>query len=349
MAQTDRYRGFRGNTGIKLPVRAATTAAITLSGTQTIDGVACVAGDRVLVKNQASSVNNGIYEVDTGDWSRTKDCDGASDLLEGSLVYVVEGTVSAGLVYVQTADDPEIGTDAITFAVANPQNPISVPVSTNQGGTGAQTAIAALSNLGLVQVTGEAGTANAQTGTIDALVTAYREDQLFIFTPTIANTGATTLTLTPSGGGALAAKNIFSAGAALVGGELQAGVPTLLHYDGTQLNIVGHVAPRGIPQVSKSIDYTTVIGDANKHLLHPAADNNPRTFTIDSNANVPYPIGTTLTFVNEANVLTIAITADTMTLAGSGSTGSRTLAAAGQATALKVSTTGWQISGVGLT
>lgn len=104
-----------------------------------------------------------------------------------------------------------------------------------------------------------------------------------------------------------------------------------------------------IPQNSKSAAYTTVLADAQKHILHPAADNNARTFTIDSNANVAYPIGTAISFVNEINTLTIAITSDTMKLAGSGATGSRTLAANGIATALKTGTTSWLISGTGLT
>lgn len=103
-----------------------------------------------------------------------------------------------------------------------------------------------------------------------------------------------------------------------------------------------------VGQNSKSTAYTTVAADANKHILHPTADNNPRTFTIDSNANVPYDIGTAITFVNKINTVTIAITADTLTMAGTGTTGSRTLAANGIATALKVSATEWLISGTGL-
>lgn len=104
-----------------------------------------------------------------------------------------------------------------------------------------------------------------------------------------------------------------------------------------------------VRQNSKSAAYTTILTDGGKHIYHPSGDNNARTFTIDSNANVAYPIGTTLTFVNEINTVTIAITADTLVLAGTGSTGSRTLAANGIATALKVGTTRWYISGTGLT
>lgn len=114
---------------------------------------------------------------------------------------------------------------------------------------------------------------------------------------------------------------------------------------------IGGIPVRAIPQNSKSTDYTTVAADAGKHLLHPSADTSARTFTIDSNANVPYPIGTAITFVNQnsAGVLTIAITSDTMRLAGAGTTGSRTLAANGIATALKITSTEWIISGTGLT
>lgn len=103
-----------------------------------------------------------------------------------------------------------------------------------------------------------------------------------------------------------------------------------------------------ITQNSQSAAYTTVLADGGKHILHPTADNNARTFTIDSNANVAYPVGTAITFVNQINTVTIAITSDTMTLAGVGTTGSRTLAANGMATALKISSTSWIISGTGL-
>lgn len=104
-----------------------------------------------------------------------------------------------------------------------------------------------------------------------------------------------------------------------------------------------------IPVNSQSTAYTAVLGDANKFILHPTADNNARTFTIPANSSVAYPVGTTLTFVNEINTVTIAITSDTLMLAGAGSTGSRTLAANGMATALKVTSTKWMISGSGLT
>ncbi len=103
-----------------------------------------------------------------------------------------------------------------------------------------------------------------------------------------------------------------------------------------------------MPQTSQSAAYTLVLGDAQKHVLHPSTDNNPRTFTIPANAAVAFPVGTAITFVNRINTLTIAIDTDTLVFAGAGTTGSRTLAAQGIATAIKVQSTVWMISGAGL-
>ena len=116
--------------------------------------------------------------------------------------------------------------------------------------------------------------------------------------------------------------------------------------DGT--NAVGF---RNIPQNSQSAAYTCVLSDAGKHIYHPSADTTARTFTIPANASVAYPLGTAITFINDtsAGVVTIAITTDTLVFAGAGTTGSRTLAANGMATAIKIGTTRWMISGTGLT
>jgi hypothetical protein len=110
-------------------------------------------------------------------------------------------------------------------------------------------------------------------------------------------------------------------------------------------------AAPAMAQNSQSTAYTAVLADAGKHILHPAADTTARVFTIPANSSVAYPIGTALTIVNQnaAGVVTISITTDTMRLAGAGTTGSRTLAANGIATALKITSTEWIISGSGLT
>jgi hypothetical protein len=105
-----------------------------------------------------------------------------------------------------------------------------------------------------------------------------------------------------------------------------------------------------VPINSQSAAYTTVLADSGKAIFHPSTDANARTFTIDSNANVAYAVGTVLTFINmTSQVVTIAITSDTMYLAGTGTTGSRSLAQYGMATAIKMTSTTWIISGSGLT
>ena len=103
-----------------------------------------------------------------------------------------------------------------------------------------------------------------------------------------------------------------------------------------------------LPINSQSANYTLVLSDSAKTIYHPLSDNNARTFTIPANASVPYAIGTVVSFVNLANTVTIAINSDTMYLAGPGTTGSRTLDAFGIASALKVASTTWVISGNGL-
>jgi hypothetical protein len=114
--------------------------------------------------------------------------------------------------------------------------------------------------------------------------------------------------------------------------------------------ITDAVGFRTMPINSQSAAYTTVAADSGKAIYHPTTDANARTFTIDSNANVAYPVGTAITFMNDTSqVVTIAITTDTMVLVGAGTTGSRSLAQYGMATAVKVTTTRWFINGVGLT
>jgi hypothetical protein len=116
---------------------------------------------------------------------------------------------------------------------------------------------------------------------------------------------------------------------------------------GDATNNIGYL---NIPQNSQSAAYTLVLEDSGKHILHPSTDANARTFTIPANSSVAYPIGTAITFINmTSQVVTIAITTDTMYLSSAGTTGSRSLAQYGSATAIKMTSTTWLISGSGLT
>lgn len=95
-------------------VRMATTANITLSGVQTIDGVVGSAGERTLVKDQTLPKENGLYLQAAGAWTRTTDADTAIEL-ESAAVFIDEGTVNANNAYVQTADNFTLGTDPVTW------------------------------------------------------------------------------------------------------------------------------------------------------------------------------------------------------------------------------------------
>lgn len=114
---TTRLGGARSSLAFKAPCVVATTANIALTGTQTIDGVAVVAEDRVLVKDQTTASENGIYICKATAWERARDFDGTDDVVKGTRVYVHSGSVGSGSYVVTTADDIEIGTSSIAFSV----------------------------------------------------------------------------------------------------------------------------------------------------------------------------------------------------------------------------------------
>ena len=164
----------------------------------------------------------------------------------------------------------------------------------------------------------------------------------FLATPSSANLASAVTDETGSG------SLVFATSPTLVTPIL--GTPTSGTLSNCTVDGTNSVGFRNIPINSQSAAYTTVLADSGKAIFHPSTDANARTFTIDSNANVPYAVGTAITFINmTSQVVTIAITSDTMYLAGTGTTGSRSLAQYGMATAVKLTSTTWIISGTGLT
>lgn len=113
---------------IHTEVRAATTTTITLSGAQTIDGVSCVVGDRVLVRYQhngsatpGAAVANGIYVVAAGAWARAADADASGEINPGTGVFVTSGTTYANTLLVAQIPEVQIpwtpGTDDSYWAI----------------------------------------------------------------------------------------------------------------------------------------------------------------------------------------------------------------------------------------
>lgn len=125
--------GSSGSLSVKAPCRVATTVNIILNAPQTIDGVSVVADDRVLVWHQTNAVDNGIWIVQAGAWTRAVDFNGAGDATGGTLVYVGgEGISGAHLYRVSNTGSFTIGTSSITFAIAYPN--ITIGTSAPTGG-----------------------------------------------------------------------------------------------------------------------------------------------------------------------------------------------------------------------
>lgn len=245
--------------------------------------------------------------------------------------------VTAGAA-ITTVSVPASGQVELTFKRIGSTNYVyGVPAA--GGGSGTVTSVAASVPTGLTI----SGSPVTTTGTLAiGLDTGYviptqaaldGKQPLDSDLTTIASLTATTDNFIQSKSGAWASRTVAQVAADL---------------NGTGL-VATNLALRHIPQNSQSTAYTAVAADAGGHILHPTADNNARTFTIPANSSVAYPIGTAITFVNLINTVTIAITTDTLILAGAGTTGSRTLAANGVATAMKITSTSWIINGTGLT
>lgn len=108
----------RAGLDVKQSVRAATTVNITLSNTQVVDGVSLAIGNRVLVKNQTTASQNGIYDVQSGAWVRSADANSTDKVTSGMFCFVESGTVNADCGFVLTTDDPiTLGTTALDFAL----------------------------------------------------------------------------------------------------------------------------------------------------------------------------------------------------------------------------------------
>ncbi len=218
---TDRRLGLTGATAFKTPCKAATTAAITLSGEQTVDSVAVVTGDRVLVKNQSTASTNGIYVVDTGSWTRDLDFDGTNDFRCGTLVFVTNGSTNgAGLFQLTSADPLTIDSSSLSFTKIATLSASSVTQVNVQNGQ-------------FFEVGSIAGTNTITGTTVGTAPSANGHGQFIFFVPANTNTGAATFNRD-----SLGALNIFYNGAALIGGELVQNIPALLFEDGTQYQLI---------------------------------------------------------------------------------------------------------------
>lgn len=213
---TERLTGLTTSVAVKAPCVAATTANITLSGEQTIDGIAVVADDRVLVKDQSTAAENGIYVVSSGSWTRAKDFDGVRDAVKGSLVYIISGNANADTSWrLNTSGDIDFDTTSLSFIQAS-----SSPT--------------AIQNNSYTYCGSAGGTANAITIAPTPAITGYTAGQSFEFLPAATNTSGTVTIANSSLATRSLKKSIGGALVALAVGDLQLNVPARIIDDGTQ-------------------------------------------------------------------------------------------------------------------
>lgn len=231
---------------------AATTADITLSGAQTIDGVSVVAGNRVLVKNQTLSQNNGIYLCAAGAWTRTTDAD-TWDELTSAFTFIEQGTVNGDTGYVCTANaGGTLGTTALPWSQFS--------------GAGTFTAGTGLTLTGSVfSLTSPVAVANGGTG----LTSLGSGVATFLGTPSSANLAAAVSDET--GSGAL----VFATSPTLVTPNLGAASATSIAASGTvtgsnlsgtntgdQTTITGNAGSATILQTARNINGVSFNGSA---------------------------------------------------------------------------------------
>lgn len=191
-----------------------------------------------------------------------------------------------------------------------------------------------------------AGT-NTITGSMSPALGAYSAGMTVAFNPANTNTGATTININ-----SLGALDVFRyGGEALLAGDLVAGIPAHLILDSGADDFYllnpQNTGFRNIPVTSLSGNVTFALTDSGKG--YTAGGAGGYTWTIPANASIAFPVGTVITLNNQSSGnVTIAITSDTLVLAGAGTTGSRTLATNGVATLWKISSTTWIINGAGL-
>lgn len=200
----------RSGLDVKDSARLATTANITLSGLQTIDGYSLISGDRVLVKNQTSASQNGLYEADSGGWTRSSDADTSLELTSGAFVFIEQGVANGGKGFVLTTANPiTLGSTGLTWVQFSDAGAVSAGTALSFSGS----------------------TLNTQTD--GSTVSVNGSNQLRVHTAYVGQTSLTTLGTITTGTWAATAVGLAYGG---TGGSLSAAADgSMLKKSGTAL------------------------------------------------------------------------------------------------------------------
>jgi hypothetical protein len=257
---------------------AATTVNITLSGTQTIDGVALIAGDRCLVKNQTTQANNGIYVVSASTWTRSTDMDVWAEV-PGAFTFIEQGTTQADTGWVCTSNaGGTIDVTAITFV--------------QFAGVGSYTAGTGLTLTGTqFSITNTAVTAGAygsatQVGTF----TVNAQGQLTLAGNTTVTPAVGSITGLGTGVATALGVNTGSAGAFVVNGGVL-GTPS----SGTLTNTTGLPVSTGITGLGTGVATALAVntGSAGAFVVNGGALGTPSSGTLTNATGLPLTTGVT--------------------------------------------------------
>lgn len=238
-------------------------------------------------------------------------------------------TLAGGTTFAGTIAIANASTSAHTISISNAAGAANKTINIGTASTGGTTAIALGSSSGATSTISLNGTVTASS-----TVTTGGALNLNYASPTIASNNAS-------------AANIFTTTVTGINLGSSTIKSTLFPTDGTTSTAASGAGYMGMPQVTTGISRSFAATDAGKHVYVTSTGT---TQTIPANGTVAFPIGTSIVVVNGSGVsTTIAINTDTLRLANSASTGSRTLASNGMCTLLKINSTEWIASGNGLT
>jgi hypothetical protein len=289
---------------VKGSVVAATTANITLSNTQDVDGVTLAAGDRVLVKNQTTGSENGIYLcVDGGSWTRAVDMAASSDA-KGNFVFVEQGTANGDAGFVCTNDTTAtVGTHAITF--------------TQFSGAGQITAGTGLSKSGNTLSVDAAQTGITSVGTLTSLTV----DNLSLDANTISSSSGA-INITPADGSAIVLDGTVNVDAGVITGATSISSTAFVgaltgdvtgNTSGSSGSCTGNAA-------TATLATTVTVTDSTANTDFPVVFNDESSGLLDDTGTLTYnPSTATLTATTFSGALTGNVTGN-----ASGSSGSCT-------------------------